>query len=129
MLNLDKVFGLHASALELWSKRTEIIANNIANVDTPGYKAKDIDFKAMLNKEISQNNGEMRTTNKSHFNVQPSMSSSWINRPSVQPSLDGNTVDMDTEKAEFTNNMIRYQASYSFLDGKIKSIKTAIRGE
>jgi len=131
-MNLDKVFGIHAQAAQLRSYRGEILANNIANADTPGYKARDLDFNNLL-KQINstsqvttgQNSGPSQPTYPSRYEL----GNELYFRHQTQASLDGNSVDMDTEKAEFSKNAMAYQASMSFLGGKVKGLMAAIRGE
>lgn len=124
---IDKAFGASPDALAILSKRSELIAANLANADTPGYKAKDIDFRDALAMARGESNG-MTGTNKMHMGVSGYDQSVRYRVPS-QPSLDGNTVETDREHAAFMENSIRYQASLNFVDGKIKSIMLALRGE
>lgn len=124
---IDKVFGLSPQVLSLRSQRTEMMAANLANADTPGYKAVDIDFGEALARVRSENSGLVKT-NKRHLNVGGAGLEPLYRMPS-QPSMDGNTVETDVEHAEFMENAIRYQASLNFLDGRIKSIMLALRGE
>jgi len=129
-MNLDKLFGVHSQAAQLRSYRGEVLANNIANSETPGYKSRDVDFKSILNKAESSS-VNLETSHNSHIKI--TSSSSFQNevyyRAPTQPSLDGNTVDMDIEKSEFSKNSVSYQVSMSFLSGKIKGMMAAIRGE
>ena len=129
-MNLDKIFGIHAQAAQLRSYRGELIAQNIANAETPGYKARDIDFSSLLKKinETDVNSG----INAKQGMAYPSsvqLSNELRYRIPTQPSLDNNTVDMDIEKAEFSRNAIGYQTSMNFLNGEIKGILTALKGE
>ena len=137
-ISFDSALGIHDQALKLRSQRAELLASNIANADTPGYKARDIDFKAALqsvqaNKAnpVAAHAHELKVTHGNH--IQTSTSSS-INtetqyRVPHQASLDGNTVDSHLEKSAFADNAMRYQASLSFLDGKFKGLMAAIKGE
>lgn len=129
MAGIDNIFGIHEQALRVRSKRIEMIANNIANVDTPGYKARDLDFKAILAKQASEGN-QLAITNDKHIKtaVSPAGGQTLYRIP-TQPSVDGNTVEIDVEKAEFAKNAIEYQATFSFLNGKIRSLMTAIKGQ
>lgn len=129
-MNLDKIFGIHAQAAQLRSYRGELIAQNIANAETPGYKARDINFDSLL-KSISETNTNNGVNGKQGdiFPSRAQLSNELLYRIPTQPSLDGNTVDMDTEKAEFSRNAIGYQASMNFLNGEIKGILTALKGE
>lgn len=123
-MNLDSIFGVHAQAALLRSYRTEVLANNIANAETPGFKARDLDFKALLNSMEAVSSG-----NNSKPISSSRIENALLYRIPTQASLDGNTVDMDVEKAAFAKNAIDYEISMSFLGGKIRGILTAIRGE
>jgi len=133
-ISFSNALGVHEHALELRTKRAEILANNIANADTPGYKARDIDFQSMLSEQMSGKSSEqslkMATTNGKHlpFNGNNDSADLLYRMPS-QPSLDGNTVDTQTEKAEFMKNTLQYQSSFQFLSSRFKSMTNAIRGE
>ena len=130
MSQLNNIFGIHEQALILRSRRNELIATNIANADTPGYKARDIDFRSMLRNQVD-NLGDLVTTNKSHIGAPGSAigKPEILYRNAIQPSVDGNTVSIDVEKSEFSKNAVGYQTTFSFLNGKIKSLLTAIKGE
>ncbi|WP_461516030.1 flagellar basal body rod protein FlgB [Porticoccus sp.] len=124
---VDKVIGISASVLALRSQRMEMISANLANADTPGYKAVDIDFKSALQKEMG--GSQLLRTNDSHMDIQGSGSQETMYRVPSQPSLDGNTVESDREHMAFMENAIRYQASLDFLGNRIKSTLSALRGE
>jgi len=127
MSMIDKVFGVAPQVLTIRSQRSEMIAANLANADTPGYKARDIDFsQAMALAKGEQ--GEMLRTHKKHLGV-GGMNASVSYRTPSQPSLDGNTVETDQEHAAFMDNAIRYQASLNFLEGRMKGMLLALRGE
>lgn len=137
---IDQAFGIHAKALQLYERRAEVLANNLANADTPGYKARDIDFKAALAGAMG---GDVRLARSSagHLDAGGGAGSGsgsgagamdaprLLYRVPLQPSADGNTVDGQTEQAQFMENAVRQQASFTFLDGTIKTLKSAIRGE
>jgi len=127
---MDNLFGIHATALKLRANRAELLAANIANADTPNYKARDIDFKHAL-KLAANNSGDMVTTNARHISSAGTskMGAEIMYRIPTQPSLDGNTVDLQTERSAFLENAMMYQASLRFLNGKISGLMTAIRGE
>ncbi len=129
-MKLDNAFGIHERALKMRSYRAELLASNMANADTPGFKARDIDFKQALNAETLKQTG-LRTTHKNHISTASSgLSPAHLRyRIPSQPSLDGNTVDMQHEKSAFAANALEYQASLGFLNGKISGLKRAIRGE
>jgi flagellar basal-body rod protein FlgB len=130
-LSFDSALGIHAKALEVRGKRTELLASNIANADTPGYKARDIDFRAVLSSANTQVHSGMRGTNERHIvaAADDSASNPLLYRVPLHPSLDGNTVDGQLEKAEFSENALRYQASLTFLDRKFKGLIGALKGE
>lgn len=130
-MNLDKIFGIHAQAAQLRSYRGEVLAKNIANAETPGYKARDIDFNSTLKKinETYTQGKVARSSNTDAFPSKMQLRSDLLYRVPMQPSLDNNTVDMDIEKTEFSKNAVGYQISMSFLNGTIKGILTALKGE
>ncbi len=109
----DKIFGIHAAALELRSQRMGVLTSNIANAATPGYKARDIDFNAALDAKLDP----------------ASRTPDLVYRRPTMPSLDGNTVEMGREQVAFAENALRYSASLSFLQGKVNNITRALKGE
>lgn len=129
-INFSNALGIHERALNLRSQRSEVLANNIANADTPGYKAKDIDFKEIL-RNTSESMENMRTTNASHISddYDESGNAELKFKNPLQPSVDGNTVEVHEEKAEFLKNALQFQASFRFLNEKVKGIKAALRSE
>jgi flagellar basal-body rod protein FlgB len=131
-LSLDTYLGVHADALKLQSKRMEVIADNMANSDTPGYKARDIDFRTAMAQVGSPDAPvALSTTNPSHITTDPasSINGSLKYRVPLAPSLDGNTVDAQQEQAAFADNTVRYQATLNFLSGRFKALLTAITGQ
>ncbi len=128
-MKLDQVFGIHEQALKLRARRAEVLAGNIANVDTPGYKARDFDFHSMLQQEVGSAQ-RLVTTNSRHIQTDTGIvpSSQMGYRVPSQPSLDGNTVDSQLEHAAFASNAMEYQASLRFVSGQIKTLMTAIKG-
>ena len=131
-ISFDKALGIHPEAMELRVRRAELMANNLANADTPGFKARDIDFKAALAEQSAKLDGQlaMRSTQSGHISLQnQSGGAEVLYRTPLQPSLDGNTVDTQQELAEFTKNVLDYQASFQFLNGKFKSLTKALKGE
>ncbi|MES9870104.1 MAG: flagellar basal body rod protein FlgB [Sedimenticola sp.] len=129
-MRLDDALGIHAQALQLKARRAQVIAGNIANADTPGYKARDFDFRALLNQEMAQP-VRMHTTHSRHMQMEsgivPAAQMSY--RVPNQPSLDGNTVDSQLEHAAYAANALEYQASLRFLNGSIKKLKLALKGQ
>jgi flagellar basal-body rod protein FlgB len=134
-LNLDTYLGVHADALKLQSKRMEVIADNLANSDTPGYKARDIDFRAAMASAGGAGGAsapvKLATTNPGHLGTDPTAeaSASLKYRVPLAPALDGNTVDAQQEQAAFADNTVRYQATLTFLSSRFKSLMTAITGQ
>ncbi len=129
-MNIDKAFGIHAKALELRSMRAQVLAANLANADTPGYKAKDLDFRAALLKASAQQGVTIKTTNSRHISTASSpLQADTYYREATQNTLDGNTVDAQIEQAQFMQNSIRYQATLTFLTGRVKGLMSAIKGE
>lgn len=131
--DIDKVLGIHQQAMLVRGQRAEILAGNLANVDTPNYKARDINFRQILSHAVQEAAASrLRTTHPRHISGMLQASGNnfeLLYREPLQPAVDGNTVDGQVEKAEFTRNAMQYQASLQLLTGRIKSILTAIRGE
>ncbi|MDJ0739303.1 MAG: flagellar basal body rod protein FlgB [Gammaproteobacteria bacterium] len=128
-MKLDNVFGIHEQALQLRSRRSEVLASNLANADTPGYKARDFDFAAMLRKE-ARPPVRLVSTHARHIQADSGVVavSQMGYRVPQQNSLDGNTVEVEREQAEFSANAMRYQATLRFLDSRVKGLKLAIKG-
>jgi flagellar basal-body rod protein FlgB len=118
----DSLFGIHGKALQLRSQRLELIASNIANASTPGYKARDIDFDTALAQATKSQNGTSGT-------VEGALKDSMGYRVPLQPSSDGNTVEMSTEQTLFAENAVKYRTTLSFLEGRLNTITRALRGE
>lgn len=112
-LNLDAYLGVHATALKVGGQRMELLAKNLANADTPGYKAQDIDFKSAM----------ARTGKEAELPAQLKY------RVPLAPALDGNTVDTQLEQAAFAENAVRFQATLSFLSARFRGLMTAITGQ
>jgi flagellar basal-body rod protein FlgB len=128
-MKLDDVFGIHEESLRLRARRSEVLAANLANADTPGYKARDFDFKAMLRREI-QDPVRLAATHRGHIRPDTGLiaSTRMAYRVPQQDSLDGNTVEVEREQSEFSANAMHYQASLRFLDSRIKGLLRAIKG-
>lgn len=124
------IFGVHAKALMLRAERAGVLATNLANADTPGYKARDFDFNQVLSDKMN-NKTQILATHRAHFSNDAGSGerASLRYRMVSQPSLDGNTVDIHKERAEFMQNSLMYQASLRFLNGRINGLRNAIRGE
>jgi len=123
-----QLFGIHEQALSLRARRNEVLANNIANADTPRFKARDLDFRQALNEQGAK--VRLVRTDPRHIPARASgPSGDILYRVPMQPALDGNTVEADVEQAAFAENAIQYQASLMFLSGRISGLRSAIRGE
>ncbi len=129
-MNLDSALGLHAKAMSLRTHRAEVLATNIANAETPNYLARDFDFQEALQSAVS-GKSEMKMTQENHIYAGEAelMGHDLMYRQTEQLSIDGNTVDIQTERAEFTRNALQYQASVRFLNGKVSGLLSAIKGE
>lgn len=132
-ISFDKAFGVHEHALNLRADRSELLANNIANADTPNYKARDLDFHAQLKSRMGQMSGDLKlkTTNSQHSSqlLQADAINGLKYRTPSQPAIDGNTVDLQVERAEFARNTLQYQTAFTFLNSRVNGLKSAIRGE
>ncbi|HTN33683.1 MAG TPA: flagellar basal body rod protein FlgB [Marinobacter sp.] len=130
-ISFDKALGVHQYALEARVKRAEVLANNLANADTPGFKARDVDFQAMMQRAEQTVSGfGMTKTNEAHMDTTPVGSDSGLlYRTPYQPSVDGNTVDTQQEQARFMRNAMDYQASFQFLSSKFAGLTKAIKGD
>ena len=127
---LQNPLGVHETALMLREQRTSVLASNIANADTPNYKARDIDFSSVM---ASTKGNAMRTSHSRHIgvsNYQALQGDGMIKyRMPNSASIDGNTVEVNTENNLFTENSLRYQATSTFLNSRIKGVMSALRGE
>ena len=128
----DTSLQFHVEALNLRALRQQVLASNIANADTPGYKARDIDFGKTLQAALA---GRVQTaplarSAAGHIASAPAgaAAGSLLYRTPLQPSLDGNTVDMDVERAQFAENAIHYEANLMFINSQLKAMLAAIQG-
>ncbi len=120
--------AFHASALALRSQRNTILASNIANAATPHYKARDIDFNEEMSK--LERSGPLSITDDQHLPTYRPLNPNGVHyRVPLNPSLDGNTVELNVEQMQFSENAMRYQTTLSFLNGRIAGLISAIRGE
>lgn len=123
----------HAKALDLLAQRQKVLAGNIANADTPGYQARDFDFAQALKQARGDAPAPVATTNAGHLGLggAPAGTSTvqlaW--RTSEQPALDGNTVDLDRERAHFADNALRYEATLRFINHDVRTVLSAITGQ
>ena len=138
-LNLDAYLGVHADALKLRSQRTEVLARNLANADTPGYQARDIDFKAALAQVAGGVDAPvaLKTTHANQIataidasgETNANLAGALKYRVPMAPALDGNTVDVQMEQANFAENSVRFQATLTFLNARFRGLMTAITGQ
>ena len=121
------VFGLHEKALQLKSERMGVLSKNIANADTPRFKAKDIDFRQVLSEATASN---LRTTHTRHISHSDGSTSNgeYYTVP-FNPSIDGNTVEISVEQAKYGKAAAEYQASLRFIESRVSGIRKALRGE
>ncbi|MFT5577546.1 MAG: flagellar basal-body rod protein FlgB [Paraglaciecola psychrophila] len=129
-INFDKALGIHEQAMQFKVKRSEVLANNLVNADTPNFKARDIDFQTVFKGQQAATSTRLQSTHSRH--IAPSslaFEPQLQYRNPLQPSLDGNTVDEQVEMTRFAKNTLDFQASFQFLNGKFKGLKNAIRGE
>ena len=124
-----KALQHHEQALKLRALRNQVLSSNIANADTPNYKARDVDFQAAL-RAANGDGVALRTTSERHMKTLSTnpLGAEILYRLPMQPSLDGNTVETDVEQAAFAENALQYRATLQFLDGQIKSLKYALKG-
>lgn len=130
---LDKELNFHHQALSLRAARQELLSSNVANADTPNFKAKDIDFASVLHEKLSLttnlNKVGLNTTSSMHINsaAQGVFGNNILYRVPLQPSADGNTVDMDMERTRFADNAIKYDASITFITNEFRSLTSAMQ--
>lgn len=128
-ISFERALGIHAQALDVRVNRAEVLANNLANADTPGYQARDLDFKAVLRGEVDQQLN-LETSHGKHLPLnQEPFAGQLKYRVPLQASLDGNTVDTQQEVADFTKNVLDFQASFRFLNSKFQGLSKALKGE
>ena|SRR5579872_4172342 len=140
-LNLNAYLGIEPDALKVYSQRAEVLAANLANADTPGYAARDIDFRAALAAAGSQGDALQLTTTGTGANVTTEGGSATADggnvsteqflkyRVPLAPALDGNTVDSQMEESQFAQNTVRFQAALTFLENRFSELTTAIVGQ
>ena len=131
---VSRLLDFHADALKLRAERQRVIASNVANADTPNYQARDFNFAKALSEATGNGGptpGSLAATDAKHLNVNGSTASTvslgW--RLPVQTALDGNTVEVDAERARFAENTVKYEASLKFMNGQIKTMLAAIQGQ
>jgi len=124
---ISNYLGVHATALPLREQRMQLIASNLSNADTPHFKAKDLDFQAALESAAAKA-APLQATHERHLTLLDA-TPRIFERDGVQPSLDGNTVDADVERAAYGRAALEYRASLSFIESKVRTLLTAITGQ
>jgi flagellar basal-body rod protein FlgB len=134
-INFDSALGIHETALSFRAQRAEVLANNMANADTPNFKARDLDFSALLSQQAAKANGggapKLNRTNVQHIEADGvAMDEAVLGyRIPSAPSIDQNTVDAQVEQANYAENSIAFQASFTLLNNRFKGLVSALRGE
>lgn len=130
---LDQALGFHQAALDVQAYRQQLLASNIANGDTPNYKARDVDFKAALAGALSGRGGylALATTSGAHLDgsVGHPLAGAVKFRTEQQAGVDGNTVNMDVERGAFAENAVHYEASLTFINGLLRTMQQAVQGQ
>ncbi|KKA44461.1 MULTISPECIES: flagellar basal body rod protein FlgB [Salinivibrio] len=129
-ITFDNALGVHQHTVGVRGKRAETLSSNIANANTPGYKAQDIDFQRALKAATSEASIGLSRTNERHIAASSQVMGEKKYRIPTQPDTgDGNTVDAQLEKNLFMQNALEYQASLDFLGSKFKNMKKALNGK
>ena len=137
-VSFDQVFGVHQHTMKVRNNRAEILAGNLANADTPGFKARDIDFAEALHEagkyQMQNNNAPMAKTASGHMDISdldalkdPKIIMKYRN-PFQPDTGNGNTVEVSTERMNYMSNNIEYQATLSFLNDRISKLRSALKG-
>lgn len=132
---LNQALHFHQETLSLLNRRQHILSSNIANADTPGYLARDIEFSEQLKSNLVKRSNyagslSLKTTAQEHVSAKHTImpDAKLLYRIPDQPNADGNTVDMDRERVQFADNAVKYQSSLTFLNGEIKKMMSVIQG-
>lgn len=130
---LDEAFRFHQEALGLRARRQQVLASNIANADTPHYKARDMDFAQALSGAVNGRGAApaealARSSPRHLAGSADAADATVLYRTAVAPSIDGNTVDLDVERAQFADNAVRFEAGLTFVSAQIKTLLSAIQG-
>ena len=133
-ISFASALGIHDKALSFRAQRAEVLANNMANADTPNFKARDLDFASVLAEQSSKTQGGQFQLNRNNSRPIeadgfPVGYSSLLYRTPAAPSLDQNSVDLQLEQASYAENSVQFQASFTLLNSKFKGLIGAIRGE
>lgn len=126
-INFRNAIGTYETALHLRSSRAEVLSSNLANADTPNFKARDFDFQSALKSALSAE--QMQAGSRPGANVEYGRSVALQYRTPTQPSIDGNTVDEHIEHAEFMRNSLEFQATFTMLNSRLKGLMSAIKGD
>ena len=128
---MNNYLGVHESALYMQARRAEVLASNLANVDTPGYKARDIDFRTVMAAAAAEDDAaQLRMTNPAHMDLVTDNGGYELQyRQPYQASLDGNTVEHQVEMAAYSDNAMRYLASLRFINNQLSLLHSAIKGQ
>lgn len=130
---IDQALRFQQTALGLRAQRQQLIASNIANADTPNFKARDIDFKSALANALGGKGGQLPLNQTAARHLQPAGSGGFNlqvrYRGELQSSVDGNTVNLDAERAQFAENAVQYEATVTFISSQLRSLHTAIQGQ
>jgi len=127
---IDNAFGIHAQALSFRSQRSSVLAANIANSDTPGFKARDYDFQDALKSYVKGGALSLSNTHRGHSeSTYGSNYGGLLYRVPTKAASNGNTVESEVEQAAFADNAVRYQTSLQFLSGTISGLRLAIKGQ
>lgn len=130
----DKALSFHQNALSVRSYRQQLLASNIANADTPHYKARDVNFQDSLRQALGPGGGgplSLKRTSNRHLSgtAGSALDNAALYRSETQSSVDGNTVDLNVERAQFAENAVQYEASVTFVNGVLKTLSQAIQGQ
>ena len=133
-ISFERGFGIHDTALQVSARRAEVIANNLANSETPGFKARDIDFKSILKAESQGRSDTFQMQKTQHGHIQATSSNFGVQndikyRVPNASGLNGNTVEEHIEHAEYAKNALRYQSEFTFLNSRVRGLIGAIKGE
>lgn len=126
---LNNALGIHEQALQVRSRRLETLAQNIANADTPHFKARDVDFRAVMDR-AHQHDTQMNATRSGHYDIGQNVSPDGMRfRTPFNTSFDGNTVEMSVEQAHYGKAAADYQATLQFLESRVSGVRKALRGD
>jgi flagellar basal-body rod protein FlgB len=133
-ISFDRALGIHEQALGFRAQRAEVLANNIANADTPHYKARDLDFAAVLAEQSSKGARgpvSLNRTDSRHISGEgvSTGEAGLLYRNPLHASIDQNTVDLQIEQSNYAENAVHFQASFTLLNSKFKGLVSALRGE